>query len=581
MAAKPSPPVCGFLPRFLCLVILVSISTSLAFAQTARHALSKEQLLALKNAGVNDSVLIAQIQRDGIDFDMTPDTTLELRTDGLSNNVLQTLFEVSSKRGSDSNTNTTSDSIRTIYAAGRFPELADILRKSLNTEPDNYRNRTLLVLTLMKLKDTEAAHAEYQKLLIHEQDSLATPYIKQVKALFDTVARTAEIKTQLLAALEDYRISDALAAIDQLPASSTQKDILKMHLDIYAAKYDEARTLLSKLQFDSYSEKERAEKIKNKITEPENEYKKLMLRLDFYLYSKWTWVACYFPISEQASYNHLPELASISATEYVELVNNLLKLAPLSELAQNLGFHAELLTGNYDDLERVGDHLLRVQGNIRIPFYSSHSFFQVVIDSRKKHIYTELDPHPFGNEWYQKYPKFSYWADLVPFDLAFDNIKEISLRAGSFRAPYSSLAKQSYALKFEPLGVAPNYSLMNILMCSVGETAELTATRNLGQYIIHVIGGDKITAVLADPGKARGASSSWFTGILMASLMASPQGTLQQMAIQGLKADQTQRAAISQAQQRAQDSFVNVTDTFDLIDANAFEGVEKLLGVLN
>jgi hypothetical protein len=63
--------------------------------------------------------------------------------------------------------------------------------------------------------------------------------------------------------------------------------------------------------------------------------------------------------------------------------------------------------------------------------------------------------------------------------------------------------------------------------------------------------------------------------------MASPQGTLQQMAIQGLKADQTQRAAISQAQQKAQESFVNVTDTFDLIDANTFEGMEKLLGVLN
>jgi hypothetical protein len=41
----------------------------------------------------------------------------------------------------------------------------------------------------------------------------------------------------------------------------------------------------------------------------------------------------------------------------------------------------------------------------------------LVVDSKRKHIYTEADPHSYE-------PKFSYgWrADLAPFDLAFDQI---------------------------------------------------------------------------------------------------------------------------------------------------------------
>jgi hypothetical protein len=104
------------------------------------------------------------------------------------------------------------------------------------------------------------------------------------------------------------------------------------------------------------------------------------------------------------------------------------------------------------------------------------------------------------------------------FDLGFEEIKSISQKAGAWTGEVLMLAKQSYALKFEPRGLAPNYAVMDLLMCSAGEKAELTVTKNLGQYIIHVIDNSSIKTELADPSKAKGPSSGWLTALVTMGL---------------------------------------------------------------
>jgi hypothetical protein len=557
----------------LLLVLAIVLSQISAFAQvSSSNALSKEKILALRAAGVSDAVLIQQIQKSGINFAMDPDTTLELKTKGLSNDILQALFQATSKTPASSVPVSQNGSVRKLYGEGKYAELADQLRSSLKTNPSDYRSETLLVMTLLKMKEKDAAKVEYQQLATHEQDPAAAPLVKQVKTLFDSLQRTEEAKVKLITALKDYRVSDAADIVDQLPASATQKEILKINLDTYQGKFEQARDRFSKIQFGSFSEKERSAKIRDNITETEAAYKKLKSRVDVYLYPPLAPVKCGFPLTSNF-YSH--DLTSQSVKEYVELVSNLTQLVPLSDEVRNLTFHAQLLTGQYDQLELLGDQLLKTTGSIRVPFYASDRFFRLVIDSQKKHIYTEADWHPYE-------PKYSYgwWTELVPFDLAYDQIKNISQKAGH-SASAVVIEKKSYALKLEPAGVAPNYALMNILYCTVGEKAELTVTRNLGQYILHVIGGNNsIKAELAEPSKAKGPSSGWVTGLLMVGAMTSTDPSLRTAAVEGLQADQAQQAATLQAQQAAWESFTT-RDTFSFVEADAFTGLEQLLGVLN
>jgi hypothetical protein len=563
----------------LALLGLTMVACISSLAQTNGNALSKEKLVALKKAGVSDSVLIQQIQKDGIAFDMNADTTLELKNAGFSNDVLRALLQDSTKTPPASAQPARNDSVAALYKAGRFPELSDHLKATLKDNPTDYRTHALLIMTLLKMKEKDAAQSEFQALSAHGQDPAAAPYVKQVKALLDTLAKTQEAKDKLLAALKEYRTTDAMAVVDELPASPTQREVLKLNLDVYQAKFDQARDRFSKIQFASFAEKERSTKIQDSIATSESQYQKLMSRVDLYLYSKWILDVCFFPLS-QYQQMHPSAFPSMSLSEYYGLIQNLSRLAPLTDEAANLSFHAELLAGKYDDLETLGDHLLKVRGNIRIPFYASDRFFRLVIDSSKGRIYTETDSHPV-DPGVRKFTDKT-WAPLIPFDLSFNQITGISQRVGTANASMPTLAFKSYALKVEPDGVAPNYSLMNILFCSAGEKAVLTVTRNMGQYVLHVIGGtNTIKAELVDPSKAKGPSSGWLTGLLMMGASMSSNAALSSMAIQGLQADQAQQMATYQAQQAAWDSFSSARDSFNFVEADAFSGLEQLLGVLN
>ena len=57
---------------FVALMLLLFAGTSLG------QSLSKQNLVDLKKAGISDSVLIKQIEKDGISFEMNAATTIEL-----------------------------------------------------------------------------------------------------------------------------------------------------------------------------------------------------------------------------------------------------------------------------------------------------------------------------------------------------------------------------------------------------------------------------------------------------------------------------------------------------------------------
>jgi len=344
------------------------------------------------------------------------------------------------------------DNVAALYKAGKFSELADTLKATIKANPTDYRSRALLVMTLLKMKEKDAAQDEFQQLAVHEQDPRAAQFVQQVKILFEALGKNEEAKSKLLAALKDYRPIDAYVVVDQLSASQLQKEILKIDLDVYQAKFDQARERFSKIKFASYSEKERSTKIRDSITETEAGYKKRVSRAEAYFYSQWATMACHFP--KDPANSSSPEWSSLTAKDYLEVINSLAQLSPLGDEVMNLRFHAALLAGNYEQLEGLGDRLLKSRGRIRIPFYASDRYFWVVIDAQKRHIYTEVDPRPYqlapaGKKWEDR---FHYSTDLVPFDLAFEQIQGVSQRAGNWN---DHLEKQAYVLRFDPSGVAP------------------------------------------------------------------------------------------------------------------------------
>jgi len=126
--------------------------------------------------------------------------------------------------------------------------------------------------------------------------------------------------------------------------------------------------------------------------------------------------------------------------------------------------------------------------------------------------------------------------------------------------------------------------VIQTLFCTAGEIAELTATRNLGQYIVHLVDNKNLKAELGDPAKAKGPSSGWTTaGLVIGGALAAKDASspVNQMLIQNLQAQQAQQMATYQAQQSAWESFAASGNTFNFVEADAFSGLEQLLGILN
>lgn len=113
------------------------------------QSLSKQNLIDLKKAGIADSVLIKQIEKDGISFEMSAAATIELKNLGFSDDVLSVLLS-SSKNTVTHSPASRNDSIGAMYNAGQFPELADRLSASLKADPSDYRWDALLIMTLLK-----------------------------------------------------------------------------------------------------------------------------------------------------------------------------------------------------------------------------------------------------------------------------------------------------------------------------------------------------------------------------------------------------------------------------------------------
>jgi hypothetical protein len=351
-----------------------------------------------------------------------------------------------------------------------------------------------------------------------------------------------------------------------------------MLVDSYAARFDTALARTSQLQTISFVDKQRVDGIKEKITESEKNYNSMMDKANLFAHGAYFYEPC-------------PAFGDASLSDYVGVVSGLARVAPLSPEVMDLVFHIALLSSTYEDLQVLGDKMLATKGSIRIPFEDiQHHSFDVVIDAKLKTLSTQI---PVSRRSEVLCParlqrvNTDKWPKLVPFNLTFDQIRGISQNGKPLKGTNYLDPRTYYALSFDPEGVAPWPALHSLLETAAGPEALLQATRNLGLYIIHVIGNPNIKAELADPEKAKQTSHGFGFGDALMALYGATNGRtpLGAAAVQMMADDKARSEMVTQEQQamaqkqQATWQAMVARDYSDLLNGSVFDSLDKLIAV--
>jgi hypothetical protein len=370
-----------------------------------------------------------------------------------------------------------------------YAQSSALLKQYLEKTPGDQLARCLLlnidVLTHEKLEAIEQLSVLKRSPIPSSLEGIVTK--------LETSVRNFEMERSLNNALEALKPVDAVGVIDSMYLTSQQKELLKYYIDLRQGNL--ASALLRAMILDHPSATGSAvlpSEFRNKVVQDTELLTKLHQRIDWYRYSALTNGSCTSDWIRQ----EIPKENYEIQQEYMKLIANSEKEFPLSSWVLDHAFFATLLSDRpYEDLESFGDAILEAKGSLRIPFYARDALFDLVIDARTRHIRTELDPHVRLNE-----SGSDKMQNIASFDLAFDQVKSIDQKASADLAS-GGLASGSYALRLEPMGLAPRYAFMDAIQCLDGEAKQKAVTEKLGQYIAHVTAASRPKVHLVDPNR--------------------------------------------------------------------------------
>jgi thioredoxin-like negative regulator of GroEL len=206
--------------------------------------LSKADVEKLHSARIADSVVIQTIDSRGIDFELSPDTMVELKTAGFSDAVLAALVRASGAKTVSPQPQGDIDQysqVKSLYHAGKYGEVVDYLTKWIQQDPKAFKARALLVLTYLRLNEAELASKEYQSLAnLSTTDANARQYSEQARKVLEAIIQQNKIKTELAQAIRELRGAEASKLAEQLSFDATQRDLLLIYLETLRGDFTEA-----------------------------------------------------------------------------------------------------------------------------------------------------------------------------------------------------------------------------------------------------------------------------------------------------------------------------------------------------
>lgn len=370
---------------------------------------------------------------------------------------------------------------------------------------DDSRARYFLSRFDLQLGRRDEAIHEYNILKLSGKPD--DKYTQTLEAIF----KLDDQKRQLTKALADMQPAEAMRLTNDMRLPAREKGLIQFEINMAQGNLANALFTLATLRSTAPQGDAELDAMERDAKTSAQRFKEISDKIHWYLSSSLCTGSC----TAKWARIELPK-ENYSLLEYMRVVLNAARLYPLNPWVQDLAFHAAMLSAPYEDFESFGDKLLEAKGSLRLPFYSKQSIFYVVIDAKRRRIYSEANSLMRSNE-----SGSEDMADWIPFDLSFDEITEISQKAQADLST-GSLAGGSFALKFSPSGVAPNYSFMGLMQCLYGEAKQKEVTHNLGAYIAHVIHNDKVHFKLVDSRKlTRDWMASSTSALALGEMMAA------------------------------------------------------------
>src|SRR6266568_1050146 len=332
------------LGKLLCLILMVS----------PLLGLSKEQLIKLHDAGVDDSVLLQRLQANGIDFQPTSESLTELRLAGLSESVITA---ITSTKVRPSSTQLLAIALQA-FQQGRYSDASDLFSHYLNEHPSDFGVRYLFIRSQVGSKQRSAAITNY-KLLKQSTDDAARRYVTLLGPILFP-EKEEELRRELFQDLSDLKAEEASAVIDRMYLLPNQKDLLKFYLNKSQGNLASGMMQLSALRVTTGGKGEGLKQLQTELQKDAESFNQILKRLSWYRLSPFTNGVC----TPESVRLELPQ-HEYSLQEYIRLVSNAARLFPLNPHVLDLEFQAALLNSSYEDIESFGDKILGAKGSLR------------------------------------------------------------------------------------------------------------------------------------------------------------------------------------------------------------------------
>ena len=566
------------------------IAVLLASPEVARaQSLSKEDIAAMKQANVSDDVVVKQIETNGVSFTLSATDVIELKKKGYSDRLLQAMLGAKPPTPPAPAYAT----FRAMYAAQNFSGLADALNIYLRDQKDDYRARALYALTLLRLNDKPGAIQQLE-LLRASHTPEALNYVQKFEKALNTVEENQKKKKEIIDSLRQFNSKAARAAIEKLDVPLAQQEYLNATLDVFEANFDSARNRLSEMSKSAdRRDAQVAQQSLKQLDELQGKYNEHLAAIHGYLYSPYMPAGCSASGTFSSKYEReYLEKNGNSVSGFVAALDAAARISPLSSEILSLQFlRLMITTKDYATFKKTASAILESNGSVTVPFYAQQEFFDVVIDLKEQRIFTHPHPVVFFGGLMGKGGKNSLNGELKTFDVHFNEIQSIEQNAGSanvgamFTKNYSMPGRHLFALRIEPGGgTAPHYAFMHNLHCTVGQGAQQTATRNLGQFVADLAPKATGNKIVVPDEKFGAPADKFFLGFVAANsamyqAAGGMPGGLTDLALQYEKT--TLEESIQSAdRQRTSAAEFSTASWLSVIDTSAFSQVEKLLELI-
>src|SRR5437660_2382209 len=133
--------------RHTLVLVVTALTLFTATSLTAQEVLTNDSLVALKKAGLSDSIIISKIKSSQTKFDVSTKGLIGLKNAGLSDQVIEAVVNAGSGSAAPAAAAATATTKETIYhlAGGKYVEL-NPAASSMETNVSFYSNKSELVL---------------------------------------------------------------------------------------------------------------------------------------------------------------------------------------------------------------------------------------------------------------------------------------------------------------------------------------------------------------------------------------------------------------------------------------------------